>query len=133
MKTSLIVFVLGVAIFGSSSSAVLAREEGKRYEAPRTQHTQQRNWGKNRNHARGHRDVHGDRHSDRRMDRHPGQHRGWSHHQPRYRHGWSHHRPHRSYAHRGRHYPQARGHGHAPARPYHHSNSGLSITFHGHF
>jgi len=131
MKTKLIVFVLSAAILGSSSAALARGDKGKRYEEPRVQHSQQRDWGKKRHQARGHRDVHGSRHHDRRMDRHPRNGRGWSRHQPRYRHGFSHRRHHGSYTRRGHGYPVHRGH--APARPYYRSDSGLSITFHGHF
>ncbi len=145
MKTKLIAIVLSAAIIGGSNAALARGKESKRYEQPRVQHTQQRDWGKHRQDARGHRNVHRDRHFDRRVDRHVDRHvdrrvdrhrghgRGWSRHQPRYRHGWSHRNHHGRYARHGRHYPHARGHGHAPARPYHHSINGLSIILHGHF
>jgi len=139
MKTRLIVFVLSAAILGGSNAALARGDKRQRYEEPRVQHTQRRDWDNNQ-HARDNRDMHATGHTDRRLDRrsdrgmdrrrHHG--RGWSRYQPRYRHGWSHHGQHGRYAHRGRHY-YPNPYGHVPARSYRHLSNGLSITFHGHF
>ena len=132
MKIRLIVFVLSAAILGGSNTVLARGDKGQRYEEPRVQHTQRRDFNNNRHRARGHRDMLGAGHADRRMDRRRNQGHGWSHHRPRYRHGWSNHGQHGRYARRGQHYhPYPRGH--VPARPYRHLNNGLSITFHGHF
>jgi len=140
MKTRLIVFVLSAAILGGSNTALARGDKGQRYEEPRAQHTQRRDWDNNKQHARGHRDVNGTRHADRRLDHRSGRgmnrrhhhSRGWSGHQPRYHHGRSNRGQRGRYAHRGRHYYQ-NPHGHGPARPFRHLSNGLSITLHGHF
>jgi len=129
MKTELMLFVLGAAIFGGSSAA-LARGEGSRAEQPRTTHAQQHHWAGNQ--TADHRDVHDVRHSGRRMVSKSGHHGDWSHRHPRHRDDWSHRRRHDKYAHYGRHYrPVPRGR--IPVRPHHYSGNGLSIIIHGHF
>ena len=128
MRTKLIVFILSAAIFASSHAALARGKDGKRYEAPRVQHSQQRDRGKKQHYARGHREMHGNRHA-RRMDRHPRHGRDWSRHQPRHFKGRSHHQ-HGRYKHRRHHYPTWQR---TPARAYHHPESSLSIILHGHF
>lgn len=131
MKTKLIVFVLSAAILGSNTAALARGKDGNRYEEPRVQHSQQRDWGKNRHHARSHRNMQSDRHSHRRMDDYPRHGRSWSGHHPHYNQGWSDRHPHGRHARHRHHYPVHRAH--APARPYHRPASHLSIILHGHF
>lgn len=154
MKTTLIVFVLSAAILGGSNAAVARPGNEQRYEAPRVQHTTQRDRGNSKYQTRGHRDAHGParydhrrgRVSDRRMHQHPRVRHGWSHPHPGHRrawskhglsnhgwpkHGWSHRHGHGNYKGRGHYYPGPRGH--APVRPRHRSSNGLSIILRGHF